>query len=71
VAAVREVTIAGFVLCGVLLAGLVIQSRIDPLRVARLGTVLDLVMADRAARITVMLFWWWIGWHFLVVAPGP
>jgi hypothetical protein len=33
--------------------------------------VLDLVMADRAARITVMLFWWWIGWHFLVVAPGP
>lgn len=67
----REVTIAGFVLCGVLLAALVIQSRIDPLRVARLGTVLDLVMADRAARITVMLFWWWIGWHFLVVAPGP
>ena len=67
----REVTIAGFVVCGLLLAALVVQARIAPRTVARLGTVLDLVMTDRAARFTIVLFWWWIGWHFLVVPPQP
>ncbi|SEH87413.1 MULTISPECIES: DUF6186 family protein [unclassified Leifsonia] len=67
----REITVAGFVLCGILLAALVVQARISPLRVARLSSLLDLVMADRAARLTVMLFWWWLGWHFLAVPPQP
>ncbi len=67
----RDVTAAGFVVCGLLLVALVIQARIAPRRVARVSTVLDLVMADRAARFTILLFWWWIGWHFLVVPPQP
>lgn len=67
----RAVTIAGFVLCGVLILGLVVQSRRAPLRVARVSTLLDAVMADRAARFTLLLFWWWLGWHFLVVPPQP
>jgi hypothetical protein len=71
VGAVREVTIAGFAACGLLFAALVVVSRRDPLRVAPLGSLLDRVMADRAARFTILLFWWWIGWHFLVVPPQP
>ncbi|WP_348787616.1 DUF6186 family protein [Leifsonia sp. NPDC080035] len=67
----RAVTIAGFVLCGVLIVVLVVQSRRRPLRRAPLGTLLDRVMTDRAARVTILLFWWWIGWHFLAVAPVP
>ncbi|MGH1548616.1 DUF6186 family protein [Leifsonia poae] len=67
----RDITTAGFVLCGLLIVALVVQARIAPGTVARLTTVLDIVMTDRAARFTVMLFWWWIGWHFLVVPPQP
>jgi hypothetical protein len=32
------------------------------------------VLADRAARMVILLFWWWIGWHFLfarTVDPHP
>lgn len=65
----RWVTIAGFVVCGVLIVALVVQSRLRPDRIAPLGTLLDRVMADRAARFTILLFWWWLGWHFLVTPP--
>lgn len=65
----RWITIGGFVLCGVLMVALVVQSRVRPDRIAPLGTLLDRVMADRAARFTILLFWWWVGWHFLVTPP--
>lgn len=67
----REITVAGFVVCGLLIAALVAQARMAPLTVARLSTLLDAVMQERAARVTVLLFWWWLGWHFLVVPPQP
>ncbi len=66
----RFVTIGGFVLCGVLMVILVVQSRWKPDRIAPLGTLLDRIMADRAARFTILLFWWWLGWHFLVTPPA-
>ena len=65
----RWVTIAGFLLCGALIVALVVQSRLRPDRIVPLGTLLDRVMADRAARFTILLFWWWLGWHFLVTPP--
>lgn len=67
----RWVTISGFVLCGLLIVALVVQSRRRPQRIAPLSSLLDRVMADRAARVTILLFWWWIGWHFLVTPPTP
>jgi hypothetical protein len=63
------VTIGGFVVCGLLMAALVVQSRLRPDRIVPLSTLLDRVMADRAARFTILLFWWWLGWHFLVTPP--
>jgi hypothetical protein len=23
------------------------------------------VLRDRAARVMLIVFWWWLGWHFL------
>jgi hypothetical protein len=67
---VRWVTIGGFVLCGLLIVALVVQSLRRPDRIVTLGSLLDRVMADRAARFTILLFWWWLGWHFLVTPPS-
>ena len=66
----RFVTIGGFVLCGVLMVILVVQSRWKPDRIAPLGTLLDRIMADRAARFTILLFWRRLGWHFLGTPPA-
>jgi hypothetical protein len=64
----RAITITGFVLC--LLAAITVEvaARRDPQRIAPLGSLLDRVMATRSARVGILLFWWWVGWHFLV---GP
>jgi uncharacterized protein DUF6186 len=24
------------------------------------------VFVDRAVRVALVVFWWWLGWHFLV-----
>lgn len=62
----RTFTIAVFLAC-VMAAGLLwFTSRRDPGRVAPLGELLDVVFADRAARVALVVFWWWLGWHFLV-----
>ncbi len=67
----RIVTIAGFIACGVAMVVLVLTSRREVSRLARFGELLDGVMQDRAARVTIILFWWWVGWHFLVTPPLP
>ncbi len=65
----RIVTIAGFIACGVAMIVLALTSRREGSRTASFGELLDGVMQDRAARVTIVLFWWWIGWHFLVTPP--
>lgn len=64
----REITIFGFALCLVAAIALEVVARRDPDRIAPLGDLLDRVMATRSARVGILLFWWWVGWHFLV---GP
>jgi len=62
----RDVTIAGFLLCVAAAAVLELRARSTPDYLAPVGTLLDRVMATRSARIGILLFWWWLGWHFLV-----
>lgn len=62
----RSLTIAGFLVCVVAAVVLELRARRAPDYLAPLGTVLDRVMASRSARIGILLFWWWAGWHFLV-----
>jgi hypothetical protein len=62
----RSFTIAGFLVCVIAAVVLELRARRIPDYFAPLGTVLDRVMASRSARIGILLFWWWTGWHFLV-----
>lgn len=64
----RAVTVAGFALFLLAAVAIELVARRDPERVAPLGDLLERVMATRSARVGILLFWWWIGWHFLV---GP
>jgi len=65
----RIITILGYLLDGLAAVGLVIVAKLKSDKVASFGELLDPVMASRAARVTIVLFWWWLGWHFLVVLP--
>ncbi|MFF1632937.1 DUF6186 family protein [Leifsonia sp. NPDC058248] len=62
-------TEAGFIVIAIAILALVVQSRRRPEVLAPFSSLLDVVMADRAARFTILLFWWWLGWHFLVTPP--
>ncbi|KAA1422841.1 hypothetical protein FE697_011860 [Mumia zhuanghuii] len=47
---------------------LAVYGRRHPDRVATWGELLDVAMANRALRLAVVGYWWWLGWHYLV---GP
>lgn len=32
---------------------------------ATITALFDQIMTSRAARIAIIVMWWWIGWHFL------
>lgn len=32
---------------------------------ASVTALFDRVMTSRAARIAIIVMWWWLGWHFL------
>ena len=65
----RIITILGYLLDGLAAVGLVIVAKLKSDKVASFGELLDPVMASRAARVAIVLFWWWLGWHFVVVPP--
>ncbi|WP_298227232.1 DUF6186 family protein [Gryllotalpicola sp.] len=65
----RVITIGGYLVVGVLMLALVIGSHRRPQVVAPLSRLLDRVMALRGVRLTLIAFWWWLGWHFFVTAP--
>jgi hypothetical protein len=62
----RLLTIAGFVACLLLIMILDLLARREPRKLTPLASMIDHVMASRSARIGILLFWWWLGWHFLV-----
>jgi hypothetical protein len=67
----RAFTIIGFCVCGALALLLWYLSRRNPDKVAPIDELLDQIMVSRAIRLTIIVFWWWLGWHFIVAAPGP
>ena len=56
--------IIGFIVEGIAVVALVLLSYRQNYRFATFGELLDRVMATRPARICVLMFWWWLGWHF-------
>jgi hypothetical protein len=63
---IRDLTVAGYLLCVIAALVLVVLSHRRAAPFATLSEVLNEVLADRAVRITIVVFWWWLGWHFLV-----
>lgn len=63
---IRLITIAVYLLCISTVVVVELVARRDPDRIAPFGDLMDRVMASRSARIGLLLFWWWAGWHFLV-----
>ncbi|MBX3117030.1 MAG: hypothetical protein KF808_06775 [Cryobacterium sp.] len=62
----RILTICAYLACVVAAVVVEIAARRDPERIAPIGNLMDKVMETRSARIGILLFWWWLGWHFLV-----
>ena len=31
-----------------------------------LSALFRVILTDRSVRVVILLFWWWLGWHFLV-----
>lgn len=63
---IRLLTIAGFLVCLIAVGILELVAKRDPERLTPLTSMVDHVMANRSTRIGILLFWWWLGWHFLV-----
>lgn len=62
----RLITVGVYGACALAALALATWSRRHPERVRDVGSLLDQLLAARAARVTLLVFWWWIGWHFLV-----
>lgn len=63
----RTITIAVYL---VLLAAALVLTAIPHRRpevLAPVSSLVDTIMDDPAARLTLLVFWWWLGWHFLAV----
>lgn len=54
-----------YLACLVACAALILDSVRARSRFLPPIAVFDRLMRDRASRMTILLFWWWIGWHFL------
>ncbi len=62
----RALTIGVFAALALAGVGLAVAARVRPRAIAPLTVVLEHMLSHRAARIAVVLFWWWLAWHFLV-----
>ncbi len=56
----------GFIVEGIAVVALALWSYREHHRFATFGELLDRVMTARSARICLLTFWWWLGWHFFV-----
>ncbi|GHJ49751.1 hypothetical protein Cs7R123_70930 [Catellatospora sp. TT07R-123] len=66
----RALAIAGFVVAGLALLAVEWAARRPDSRVPTLGAVVALVMRYDVGglpvgRLAILLFWFWLGWHFL------
>ncbi len=67
----RVIILTAYGFACVALAVLIVISWLRPAVVATFATVLDRTMRSRIARLVIIAFWWWLGWHFLVTPPLP
>jgi uncharacterized protein DUF6186 len=61
----RAITIAAYVATAAVLVLLYIAGRARRLGLAPLGELMDAVCSSRSWRLTLIVCWAWLGWHFL------
>ena len=61
-----DLTVLGYAALAALLLVLELVARLRPDLVASASTVLRGVCRSRAGQFSVWLWWWWLGWHFLL-----
>lgn len=66
----RSVTEWVYVLIGLAIVVLAAGSSRRPDLVAPVGRLLEWLSGSRATRLMLVLFWWWIAWHFFVTPPA-
>jgi hypothetical protein len=62
----RALTIAGYLVAALAAIVLDLAARLPNSRLATIGDVFSKLSSRRVGRVTVMLGWWWVGWHFFV-----
>ncbi len=62
----RMIAAAGFVLCLLAFVCLEAAARRPRARWVPLGELAAVLLRQRSTRICVLVFWWWLGWHFFV-----
>lgn len=62
----RDVAIIGYLSVPLMLSALILFSRFWPNAWASPSEVLNLIWQNRAARMTLLIFAWWFGWHYLL-----
>lgn len=61
-------TVSGYLVLVIAMLVLVAMPSVKPGVVVSLGAMLEEAMVQRPVRVTIMVFWWWLGWHFLTGA---
>lgn len=62
---VRTLFLAGYVVVGLALIGLVLLSHRRPSAVATATELAAAATRRRVGRVIVLLAWWWVGFHVL------
>jgi hypothetical protein len=65
----RLIATIGFGLCILAAVLVIVISKQKFSDIIPITKMLDRLMTNRAIRITILIFWWWLGWHFFVAAP--
>lgn len=62
----RALIIAGFSLIGVLFVIVEVLGRQHRWKLVGFAEIATGLLRRRSIRIAVAVFWWWVGWHFLM-----
>jgi hypothetical protein len=60
----HQITVAVWILLGLIAVALEAAARLPKSRIPRLGTLLGAAMRTRSGRVGILAAWLWIGLHF-------
>ncbi len=61
-----QIVITGYLVLVALGLTLWILSKVERIKLHKVGVLMDRILHHRTTRVAIILGWWWLGWHFLV-----